>query len=276
MPVAVSTVCLDVQRTLDDNSVPSLDVVLAYVNEARRRLAADAFWYKKTVSSTLPYGRMFFGPLDDIVRVEEVVYSSGGRSKVLDAVASAKYGPFGNGPSSYWLENGVLMFDSPVVEQAEQSTLSSYVSASDAEMTIANAASFPSQGRVVVDSEVIFYGAKVGDRLVGLMRGQEGTTAAAHSQNAIVRLRNLVVRYSAFPPNLAAGGYLETELEPYWQALVYYAAYRSKLQDTDDVGGFDGAMRRAQMFRAMYDEEVNRVRYRTRTAGGVGWRIREV
>jgi hypothetical protein len=49
-----------------------------------------------------------------------------------------------------------------------------------------NASALPNSGTVRIDSELIIYTAKSGNQLTGLTRGANGTTAASHSENALV------------------------------------------------------------------------------------------
>lgn len=275
--VAVSTVCLDVQRLLDDRTVPTLEEALRYVNEARSRLAVDAMWHRRTASVTLPHGRGHFRLPAGVVRVREVAYFRGGVRRVLTPVAEVRpSGHSADGPTAYALSNDLLLFDRPNMDDAVQTSLVGAVTATADTMTVAAATDLPPSGHLLVDDEVVSYMSLSGTTLYGLRRGLEGTVAAPHDGGAVVVLRNLVVDYDGVPDDLPLDGIIETELVPYRQALVYYAAYRAKLRDMDDVNGFDGAVRRAQIYKAMYEEELGRVRYRTRTAGGVGWTVREV
>jgi hypothetical protein len=53
-------------------------------------------------------------------------------------------------------------------------------------ITVDSAASFPAAGRIDIDSELITYTSKNGTQFLGCTRGASGTTAASHSDNAIV------------------------------------------------------------------------------------------
>lgn len=69
-----------------------------------------------------------------------------------------------------------------------QSTLSSTINSSATSLTLASAASFPSSGVISCESEIIYYTGKSTNTLTGLMRGQEGTTAASHNSGRVVRM----------------------------------------------------------------------------------------
>lgn len=64
---------------------------------------------------------------------------------------------------------------------AGKSTLSADITAIATTITIASATGFPTSGGIVqIDSEQIRYSGVAGNTLTGLLRGQQGTTAAAH------------------------------------------------------------------------------------------------
>jgi hypothetical protein len=69
------------------------------------------------------------------------------------------------------------------------STLATAITSGDTSLTLANAASFPSSGALTIDNEIIYYTGKSTNTLTGLSRGQDGTTAAAHSSGASAEMR---------------------------------------------------------------------------------------
>lgn len=68
-----------------------------------------------------------------------------------------------------------------------QSTLATAVNSSATAVTVANAVAFPISGALIIDNEIIFYTAKSGNNLTGLIRGASATAAAAHSVGAAVK-----------------------------------------------------------------------------------------
>jgi len=67
------------------------------------------------------------------------------------------------------------------------STLSNSLGATATTLTLASTTDFPSTGGVLkVDSEQIYFAGKSGSSLTGLVRGFNGTTAAAHNSGAVV------------------------------------------------------------------------------------------
>lgn len=60
------------------------------------------------------------------------------------------------------------------------------IDATQTTLTLTNATNFPVQGLIKIDAEQIFYGAKSGNVLEGLVRGYNGTTATSHLNAANV------------------------------------------------------------------------------------------
>lgn len=80
---------------------------------------------------------------------------------------------------------------------APYSTLNGAISATDTSITVTSGSSFPSQGTIKIDNEIIFYGGKSTNVLNNCLRGQNGTTAASHSNGAAVGSSTIVVTDTA-------------------------------------------------------------------------------
>jgi hypothetical protein len=73
-------------------------------------------------------------------------------------------------------------------------TLSAAINATQTTIALTSAASFPSTGGIIkIDTEEIFYNQVSGSNLIGLTRGYNGTTAAAHLISAPVACSTIVV-----------------------------------------------------------------------------------
>jgi hypothetical protein len=70
-------------------------------------------------------------------------------------------------------------------------TVASAVAATDTQITLSNASNLPNTGFIQIDSETIQYGYITGNTLYNCFRGQNNTTAAAHSVGAVVSQQNL-------------------------------------------------------------------------------------
>lgn len=100
-------------------------------------------------------------------------------------------------------------------------TLSSSITSTDTEITISNAANLPSTGFIQLGTETITYGYITGNTLYNCFRGQNNTTAAAHSATAKVYQQNLPC-VTVWPTPDAAQSY----------QFVYW-----RLRRTQDAGG---------------------------------------
>ena len=70
-------------------------------------------------------------------------------------------------------------------------TLASSITATDTTITVSDATSLPAAGFINIDSETIVYQNVDGNDLLNCFRGQNNTTAAAHSSGAAVSVANL-------------------------------------------------------------------------------------
>jgi len=84
-----------------------------------------------------------------------------------------------------------------VTFDASANTLASNVGASDLTLTLTSALGFPNSGRIKINSEIITYTGISTNVLTGCARGQNGTTAAAHSSSAAVTCATLIVADTA-------------------------------------------------------------------------------
>jgi hypothetical protein len=75
-------------------------------------------------------------------------------------------------------------------------TLSASVTTASDSMTVSSTGRFPATGSLVVDNEIIFYTSKTATQFLGLLRGREGTPAAAHLASAVVRGPILAVHHN--------------------------------------------------------------------------------
>lgn len=62
-------------------------------------------------------------------------------------------------------------------------------------ITVADTSDFQSQGRIIIDSEVISYTGKTSTTFTGCTRGEEDTTAATHSNGATVTERDFIYHF---------------------------------------------------------------------------------
>ena len=89
-------------------------------------------------------------------------------------------------------------------------------------ITVVSSSDFQSQGRIIIDSEVIEYTGKTSTTFTGCTRGAEDTTAATHLIAATVTERDFVYHFQEEPDNLADETDETAVSEP--SAVVYKSA----------------------------------------------------
>ncbi len=89
-------------------------------------------------------------------------------------------------------------------ESAQTTQLNGAITASDTTITVDSTSGFQIGDfyRIIIDSEVIYSTATTSTTFTGCARGREGTTAAAHLDNATVTERDIVFTGQAEPVNL--------------------------------------------------------------------------
>jgi hypothetical protein len=106
-------------------------------------------------------------------------------------------------------------------------TLSGNVSSTDTTITVSNASAIANSGFIKIDNEIIGYPNVSGNQLINCYRGQNGTTAAAHTSGAAISVENLS-SINVWPTPDAGGG-------PY--TFVYWRLRR--VQDAGTNGGVE-------------------------------------
>jgi len=105
---------------------------------------------------------------------------------------------------------------------ADTTTLNGALNATATTITVVSTASFPTQGRIIIDSEVISYTGKTATTFTGCTRGDEETTAASHSDLATVTERDFIYHFQEEASDLQ-DEHDETEIsEP--SVIAYKAA----------------------------------------------------
>ena len=135
-------------------------------------------------------------PVDTIDLLDQVIRTNNGsQSNQIDIninrISESTYSTIPNKntngrPIQVWINRQTGL--SPAVAAT---TLSGSISATDTTITLANASALPIAGFVTIGSETIGYQNIVGNQILNAWRGQNGTTAAAHSTGASVTVQNL-------------------------------------------------------------------------------------
>lgn len=106
-------------------------------------------------------------------------------------------------PYNYFIRGkNILMW--PTAGSAAQTTqLNGAIGATDTSITVDSTSGFAPKGRFIIDSEVISYSTATSTAFTGCTRGIEGTTAAAHLDDATVTNRDIIVTFFQRPQKLA-------------------------------------------------------------------------
>jgi hypothetical protein len=106
-------------------------------------------------------------------------------------------------------------------------TLVGTISATDTTITLSSTANLASVGFIKIDNETISYSNIIGNQLVNCYRGQNNTTAAAHTTGASITVQNLPCVNLWPTPNPPGNQY----------TFVYYRLRRQ--QDAGTAGSFE-------------------------------------
>jgi len=139
----------------------------------------------------LVQGQNTYALPDDTIDLLEHVIRTGGNVAATQAdltitrISVSTYATIPNKiqqarPIQVWVQrfNGQ---NSPV-----SATLSTTINSSATEIVLSNATGLPASGFIKIDNEIINYGYITGNTLYSCFRGQQNTTAAAHTAGAIV------------------------------------------------------------------------------------------
>ena len=85
-----------------------------------------------------------------------------------------------------------LLLDPKPSTSAGTTTLTGAHSASVTTLTVADTTGFPSEGRLIIESEVVSYNSTTSTTFAGVTRGIEGTTAASHTGSTVTE-RDLLI-----------------------------------------------------------------------------------
>lgn len=107
------------------------------------------------------------------------------------------------------------------------------ITAADTTITVDSAADFKTQGRIIIDSEVISYTGTSATTFTGCTRGEEGTTAATHADDAVVTARDFVYNFQEEPADLSDE--TDTTDIPEPSSMGYKAAAELALRLDQDV-----------------------------------------
>jgi hypothetical protein len=206
-----------IRSELDDLDDPANEELLRYINLTRKELAKHTFAFEDTVSySSTAYKYKYTLPTRMINHqaIIEIQFYEGTDLRRVDKVlpqewlnkkANMDSGTDDTKYTHYIVEDDSLQFYPRLTTAAATTTLDGGITATSTTITVADSSSLPNEGRIIIDSEVIRYYNNDGtnEELENCDRGQEGTTAASHSDAATVTERDIIVKFYRYPTDLA-------------------------------------------------------------------------
>lgn len=135
-------------------------------------------------------------PVDTIDLLDQVIRTNNGsQSNQIDInitrISESTYSTIPNKntngrPIQVWINR-----QTGLTQATASTTLNGSISSTDTTITLVDASSLPLVGFITIGSELIAYQNIVGNQIVNAWRGQNGTTATAHSTGASVTVNNL-------------------------------------------------------------------------------------
>jgi len=269
-----SSLITAVRRRIDDSAVPTDAQILSDLNEARYILANEYRCIHNTYtrSSIITSPKFTLGT--DVIDVSKIVFTDGDNRYELVPLTETDWRALSLDVTetildSYW-KKGRDIYLSPRLSQAAHATaLYGNISDVDTTAVVDDADNWSTVGSFICGTEVIGYVGKTYSStttrwtLSNLTRGLEGTTAAAHLDDAVCTERDIIIDYYQQPTAMTISA-PDSTVEPVFSlcnnalVLVYYACWVAKQQDLDDVQT-TGANGQAEYYRQLY--EVEKVKF---------------
>jgi len=194
-----------VRRRLDDMSARSFSLpdVAAALDGAAKEIQNRLGLLTNITSLSLVANQRRYAVASTVQNPIEIQFYDGDVGKRVEGRSSATFRDLSRSieratvPRDYtWNETERAIYVNPIPDTAAGTTQINAVggiSATATSVTVDSTSGFPSEGRVIIDSEVMTYTNKTSTTLTGLTRGAEGTTAATHADDATVRERDLII-----------------------------------------------------------------------------------
>ncbi len=208
------------------------DLLATQIQEVRKRIneSTASMWDNAEIVRTLNLGALEFCKLsqilddckslstvanqqiytlsDDYLGMKKLLYDPRISHKTLDAADEDDFlgYQYSTGNPEIYIEykNRKQIWLYPIPSSsAATTTLNGALSATVTSITVADTSDFPSMGRIIIDSEVIYYTGTTSTTFTGCVRASEETTAATHSTAATVTFRNIEVYYYRRPLKLS-------------------------------------------------------------------------
>ena len=161
-------------------------------------------------------------PVDTIDLLDQVIRTNNGTSNQIDInISRISESTYSTLPNKLTQGRPIQVWINRQTGQTNPTTvvLTANVASTDTTIDVSNASLLASNGFINLDSETIYYANVTDNQLINCFRGQNGTTAAAHTQATVVYVSN-IPSINVWPtPNAPGSQYM----------FVYYRLRR--LQD---------------------------------------------
>lgn len=209
-----------------------------WLNYGYKNFIARTEWTERIKAYPVVANQFIYTAASDLIKVNMIRWKDQYFVQHKDMDEFARYAGFSDQtsdrPTVYqlWPDGNIRIYPIPSAASAS-STVSGAHNSSVTTIALADASSFPSRGRIILnDSEQVLYYAKSGNNLTQCVRGDGQSTAASYVGAETAKYAPLEVYMSYMPADLSADGDT-TRLGPnYDEALVHYATFRA-LQKRD-------------------------------------------
>lgn len=177
------------------------------LNMAQKEIAHDRLWsfYEKTKSFSSVANQYEYTLASNVFKVYDAIYDTQPLAITdLHRWEILRWDTDTTGDPTHicmW-GNKARVYPYPS-SSADTTTLGAAISSTTATtITVVSSSDLQSQGRIIIDSEVISYTGKTSTTLTGCTRGEEDTTAATHLIAATVTERDFIYHFQEEPDNL--------------------------------------------------------------------------
>lgn len=179
----------------------SLEDTTQAIDEAAKWLQGEAGVLKNRTSLAVVANQRQYSVAARVQRPEEIEYWDGNTRHKVESLTPERFrealGTIRRRtiPENYvFLETERVILLNPIPDTAANTTTINVVggiSATATSVTVASTTGFPTEGVLIIDSEVMRYTNTTATTFTGLVRGVENTTAATHANGATVTERDL-------------------------------------------------------------------------------------
>ena len=232
--------------------------ILRWLNQGYKRFISLTEWAERVKAFATTANQFEYTIGTDTIKIADVRWQDKYKVWFRDREEFGRYtgqsaGQTGSRPYMYSLfpwDGKIRIYPKPTSSSATTTiTVDSPLSSSATTINAASTSSFPTYGRLIIDSEQILYTGTTSTTFTGCVRGDGATTAATHTLSTTISAAPLEVYQVYQPADLATSPAVGTAIGPsYDEALINYACHVAmiKRERYDE----------AQLFRKLFDDIV--------------------